>query len=250
MGKLVWWIYSKPDSLWVKWVHQIYMKGNEWVNHNPRTHVGGNWKTICSVKDVFSAGYSNGCWLVDMKGYTVSSGYEWLRQKDQQVGWARLIWKSWMVPKHSFFCWLMLRKALNVKDKLFRHGVTVNDQCCICDNGKEDIYHLFQECRYTKIVLEAICLSLQIPVPTGNGIIWIGRRKWPAYKKNVCTLAFMAMYYSIWQQRNSARTEGILLKPATLITQILRLMKVQARVKLNTKNYEQEMNWINALIIV
>ncbi|XP_074283285.1 uncharacterized protein LOC141607837 [Silene latifolia] len=152
--------------------------------------------------------------------------------------------------KHSFFCWLMLRKALNVKEKLFRHGVTDNDHCCICDNGKEDICHLFQECRYTRIVLEAICLSLQIPVPTGNGIIWIGRRKWPAYKKNVCILALMAVYYSVWQQRNNARTDGILLKPAVLVTQILRLMKVQARLKRNTVHYEQEMNWINSLIIV
>ncbi|XP_074313956.1 uncharacterized protein LOC141649156 [Silene latifolia] len=193
---------------------------------------------------------SNGCWLADMRGYTVSSGYEWLRQKNQPVGWARLIWKSWMVPKHSFFCWLLLRKALNVKEKLFRHGVTVNDQCCICDNGKEDFNHLFQDCRYTKMVLESICLSMQISVPMGNGIIWIGRKNWPSYKKNVCTLAFMAMYYAIWQQRNNARSDGVLLKPATLTTQILRLMQAHARVKLNLKNYEQELNWINALVTV
>ncbi|XP_074291050.1 uncharacterized protein LOC141617806 [Silene latifolia] len=28
IGKLVWWIYSKPDSLWIKWVHQVYIKGS------------------------------------------------------------------------------------------------------------------------------------------------------------------------------------------------------------------------------
>ncbi|XP_074297960.1 uncharacterized protein LOC141628769 [Silene latifolia] len=223
MGKLVWWIYSKPDSLWVKWVHQIYMKGSEWVNHNPRTHMGGNWKTICSVRDVFSAGYSNGCWLADMRGYTVTSGYEWLRQKNQQVGWARLIWKSWMVPKHSFFCWLMLRKALNVKENCLGMVLLLMTSAAYVTMGRR---------------ISVIFFKIA------------GRRNWPAYKKNVCTLAFMAVYYSIWQQRNSARTDGVLLKPATLTTQILRLMQVHARVKLNMKNYEQELNWINALITI
>ncbi|XP_074266690.1 uncharacterized protein LOC141589970 [Silene latifolia] len=140
VGKVVWWLYSKPDSLWVKWVHQIYIKGNYWDSHVPKTHMSGNWKTICKIKEVFKPGYVNGVWLVDKDGYNVSSGYEWLRHKEQKVGWAKLLWTSWAVPKHKFLCWLILRNALNVQEKLYKHG--------ICQDEIWDSFDLCQQAWY------------------------------------------------------------------------------------------------------
>ncbi|XP_074283025.1 uncharacterized protein LOC141607571 [Silene latifolia] len=106
--------------------------------------------------------------------------------KEQKVGWARLIWNRECLPKHSFLCWLMFRNALNVKEKLFRYGVSENDKCCICFTGTKTVGHPFQQCSYTRLVIEGVFLHLHIPVPTGNSIIWIGRRKWTAFKKSMC----------------------------------------------------------------
>ncbi|XP_074277209.1 uncharacterized protein LOC141600851 [Silene latifolia] len=146
MGKLVWWVYSKPDNLWVKWIHQIYMKGIEWDSYSPKNHMSGNWKAICKVRDIFQPGYLSGTWLANGGGYTVSSGYEWLRHREQKVGWAKLIWHKWMLPKHSFHCRLIFKNALNVKDKLFRHGITTDDSCFICHAAQETVVHLLQHC--------------------------------------------------------------------------------------------------------
>ena len=30
VGKIAWHISKKQDSLWVKWVHEVYMKGGRW----------------------------------------------------------------------------------------------------------------------------------------------------------------------------------------------------------------------------
>ncbi|XP_074300151.1 uncharacterized protein LOC141631368 [Silene latifolia] len=52
--KLSWWIYSNQDSLWVRWVHHIYMKDVPWSLYQPKSDVSWAWKTICKVKDNFS----------------------------------------------------------------------------------------------------------------------------------------------------------------------------------------------------
>ncbi|XP_074266652.1 uncharacterized protein LOC141589931 [Silene latifolia] len=44
MGKLVWWIYYNPGRLWVKWVNQIYLKGQCWDDYQPGNDISWGWK--------------------------------------------------------------------------------------------------------------------------------------------------------------------------------------------------------------
>ncbi|XP_074301451.1 uncharacterized protein LOC141632840 [Silene latifolia] len=246
IGKLVWWIYSKPDSLWVKWVHQVYIRGSSWDSHVPKTHMSWNWKTICRVRDDFQSGYAAGIWLADKKGYTVCSGYDWIRHKEQKVGWAKLIWKSWALPKHKFLSWLILRNALNVKARLFKHDICQDDICCLCNVGQETVEHVFQDCQYASMVLAGICDWLCIPRPSVNGIIWVGRRNWSLLKRNVCLAAVMAFYYAVWHQRNQARLEGILLRPSIVISQIQQCLKLRMiRCKIVTS---VDSNWMASIV--
>ncbi|XP_074290918.1 uncharacterized protein LOC141617649 [Silene latifolia] len=187
--------------------------------------MSGNWKAICKVKELFRGGYHNGVWLADQRGYNVGSGYNWVRHKEQKVGWAKLIWNPRVLPKHSFLCWLVFRNALNVKDKLCRIGICTDDKCCICDTDTETISHLIMHCSYSRQVLHAVCSWLCIPTPGGNAIIWIGRRKWRSIQKGICLAAVMAVYYHVWQQRNLARIEGKLMRPMILVHQIQQLVK-------------------------
>ncbi|XP_074265546.1 uncharacterized protein LOC141587985 [Silene latifolia] len=129
------------------------------------------------------------------------------------------------LPKHRFMIWLMFRNALNLKDKFCGIGVCSDDKCCVCDADKETINHLFLQCRYSLLILQGICTWLHIPIPTGNGIILIGRRNWAPVQKSICLAVVMAFYYNVWQQRNLARLEGKLLSPRILIAQIQQLFR-------------------------
>ncbi|XP_074305829.1 uncharacterized protein LOC141641051 [Silene latifolia] len=220
IGKLVWWIYSKSDSLWVKWVHQIYIKGSSWPDHIPKSHMSGNWKAICKTRDTFLNGYSQGVWLADMRGYSVKSGYDWIRLKETKVGWAKLIWNHVALPKHSFVNWLIMRNALNTKEKLHRLGISSNDLCCICQAGSE----------------------------TGNCIIWTGRRKWTQVQRDVCLSVFMVVTYAVWQQRNSARLEGVILRPTALFVQCKNLMKIRLLNQLSRVKVSKDRDWITSLL--
>ncbi|XP_074300566.1 uncharacterized protein LOC141631843 [Silene latifolia] len=248
IGKLVWWIYSKPDSLWVKWVHQIYIKSSSWSDHIPKRHMIGNWKAICKTRDSFLNGYSQGVWLADMRGYSVESGYDWIRLKETKVGWAKLIWNHVALPKHSFVNWLIMRNAPNTKEKLHRLGISSDDLCCICQAGSETVTHLFQQCQYYREILLLVCNWLKITEPQGNCIIWTGRRKWTQVQQDVCVSVFMAATYVVWHQRNSARFEGVILRPTALFVQCKNLMKIRLLNQLSRVKVSKDRDWITSLV--
>ncbi|XP_074283490.1 uncharacterized protein LOC141608038 [Silene latifolia] len=42
VGKLVWWIATKPDHLWVIWVNDTYIKGMPWLTYESSTNSSGS----------------------------------------------------------------------------------------------------------------------------------------------------------------------------------------------------------------
>ncbi|XP_074301108.1 uncharacterized protein LOC141632459 [Silene latifolia] len=210
--------------------------------------MSGNWKAICKTRDLLLNGYSQGVWLADIRGYSVKSGYDWLRLKETKLGWAKLIWNPMALPKHSFVNWLIMRNALNTKEKLHRLGIIPDDMCCICQAGSETVMHLFQQCHYFREILHLVCSWLQITEPQGNQIIWIGRRNWTLVHREVCLSVFMAVTYSIWQQRNSARLEGVILRPTALFVQCKNLMKIRLLNYLSRVKMSKDRDWITSLL--
>ncbi|XP_074265899.1 uncharacterized protein LOC141588352 [Silene latifolia] len=154
IGKLVWWVYFNPDKLWVKWVSQIYLKGQAWPDYQPSGDLSWGWKSVCKVRDKMSQGYVQGQWVLDTKGYTLKSGYELLRVKFQPVVWHKAIWNMWCVPKHRFICWMMVRNAMQVKSKLFQLGISPDDLCLLCGVATETHVHLFEQCVYSRSVVQ------------------------------------------------------------------------------------------------
>ncbi|XP_074303025.1 uncharacterized protein LOC141637446 [Silene latifolia] len=51
VAKLVNWIYSKSDRLWIRWINQIYIKNLDGLDYNPPTDATWSWKCICKVKE-------------------------------------------------------------------------------------------------------------------------------------------------------------------------------------------------------
>ncbi|XP_074297211.1 uncharacterized protein LOC141627912 [Silene latifolia] len=210
--------------------------------------MSGNWKAICKTRDLFQNGYSHGTWIADLKGYSVKSGYDWIRLKETKVGWSKLVWNNAALPKHCFVNWLNIRNALNTKEKLHRIGVSPDDLCCICHAGSENVTHLFQHCPYVIEILELICAWLKIPKPQGNSLIWTGMRNWSQVQKAICLAVFMAVNYIVWQQRNFARLEGVLIRPAVVFNQCKTLMKIRIRCQLSKVVRANDRDWINCIL--
>ncbi|XP_074266683.1 uncharacterized protein LOC141589961 [Silene latifolia] len=220
IGKLVWWIYTKPDSLWVKWVNNIYIKGTPWDQYTPKSDTSWYWGIICKVKEKYSTGYSNGQWLAQPTGYTMSSGYHWIRKKQPQVPWHFYIWNSWCLPKHQFINWFIVREALMLKDKLFSFGISPDSLCLLCGTATETHQHVFQHCQYTQLLLTRLETKMHMNLPQTNILHWIHSKPWSKTRNKVTNALIQALYYAVWLQRNRVRMEHSLVRPEIVLIQV------------------------------
>lgn len=51
LGKYIWAITSKHNSVWIKWVIYVYLKEKNWWQYVPNTGASWYWKRICNVKE-------------------------------------------------------------------------------------------------------------------------------------------------------------------------------------------------------
>lgn len=56
-GRYIWQVAMKADTLWVKWVHCVYIKGHNWWNYIPPREASWSWESICKVKDELKNGF-------------------------------------------------------------------------------------------------------------------------------------------------------------------------------------------------
>ncbi|XP_074305091.1 uncharacterized protein LOC141640028 [Silene latifolia] len=175
-------------------------------------------------------GYVANTWISNAKGYTISSGHEWLRQKQPQQNWTHLIWNSWNIPKHAVITCIIMHNWLNVKEKLFRLGCCTDDRCIICDSGAETQNHLFLDCTYSKLVLQFLkqWCGFKIHVSLLGGL----QPAKTCLKQQVHYLLWNAFYYHIWAQRNAARIQSVLLRPQKMAGMIKEEVCQRIKIKL------------------
>ncbi|XP_074293397.1 uncharacterized protein LOC141620421 [Silene latifolia] len=225
IGKLVWWIVVKQNKLWVQWFHHVYLKGSPWLSYTPPPDASWYWRKICKVKDLIQDGFDDGIWSVRPAGYSVKSCYNWLRDKNDEVWWCKPVWSSLGAPKHAFIAWLVVQNALMLKVSLFQFQVSADKLCCICQLQDEDHEHLFQTCTYSTQILQGVGIWLCSDIAQPNGLLRITRCRWRRQRKGICTTALLACWYHIWMQRNQARLNQCIVRPAVIIADIQKAIR-------------------------
>ncbi|XP_074290702.1 uncharacterized protein LOC141617407 [Silene latifolia] len=142
-------IMSRLTYLWVKWVNQIYLKGRDWLEYSPTNNSSWSWRKVCKIKELLQSQFIQQVWREE-KGheYTIARGYEFLRSKGEPVSWAKLVWHKYTIPKHGFIGWIYQLGRLNTNDKLYRLGISEENNCYLCGRVGETIEHLFFDCDY------------------------------------------------------------------------------------------------------
>lgn len=108
LGKYVWAIASKQDSVWIKWVDSVYLKGRDWWTYEPTS--GASWyrKRFCMVKlDQLKQILSQNE-LSSMTFYSIKTVYHKLIGKQQAITWDKIVWSRLSIPKHKFILWLAI----------------------------------------------------------------------------------------------------------------------------------------------
>jgi hypothetical protein len=154
LGKQLWNIHLKSDSVWIRWIHHFYLSsGTIWSIQAHHTS-SPLWKAIISVRDLLlqHCGDSESSitllnsWSAGV-GPFLSHAYEFFRPIGQAVSWGRVVWEQWSLPKHSFILWLAVLGKLRTRDRL--RFVPPDPNCMFCRRAEESHGHLFFACEWT-----------------------------------------------------------------------------------------------------
>ncbi|XP_062117765.1 uncharacterized protein LOC133831475 [Humulus lupulus] len=100
IGKYIWAIASKKDNLWVKWIHNIYLKQLDWWDYKAPLASSWYWRKMVAVKDMFKA-------KIDLASFAalefiIKMSHDLLFASPLKVHWAKFVWERFSVPKHRF----------------------------------------------------------------------------------------------------------------------------------------------------
>jgi len=218
LAKSFWNIHKKKDTLWVRWVHHIYLKGDvsawDWKCIRDDSPL---LKRLVAIRDkiclvegsVEAAKRRLSSWAVGER-MCISLGYEFFRYKGSRLSWPSSVWNSYVTPKHAFTLWLAARKRLPTKDRLT--FLQVEESCVLCFGHKESVDHLFFQCSFSAMVWRCIrdWLGISREMSTiFSALKWIKKEvKGSGSKTKAKKVALACTVYHIWNARNRKIFEG------------------------------------------
>ncbi|XP_070022703.1 uncharacterized protein [Nicotiana sylvestris] len=250
IAKYAWNIEQKCDTLWVRWVNHVYIKGKDWWQYKPPQDCTWYWKKICDIKEKFKDGFEQRGWKAKNKQYTIKDGYNWRRGEAIKWPYARWIWNRLNVPKHCFIGWAIMKKRLLTRDRLNLIGVSQEKTCLLCERADETIQHLFFECKYSRRLLEYLCKWLKIKINNADqNNIWrkIGRCIKGRICRNFVASIITTIMYGIWRARNEALWNKAVPIPEKVWQGIKEDNKYRVQEIKDSRKNRKEKEWINTL---
>ncbi|XP_074299875.1 uncharacterized protein LOC141631052 [Silene latifolia] len=195
VGRLVDWVATQRDSIWVNWVQSNYLKGQEWMEYKPSSNSSWVWRRICKVKEEMRNGYVNGEWSVQPGGYSPVGCLTGFRGTRPRIQWDKAVWNGWTIPKHQFMGWMVAHKALNTVERLVGFGVIIEEKCYLCGIADETIEHLFCECPYSRRVVLELNRNTAWTFPIRDLVEWCSCRTGTGLQKGVQNAIVMSLMY-------------------------------------------------------
>ncbi|XP_047264670.1 uncharacterized protein LOC124896857 [Capsicum annuum] len=149
-------ILPQQESLWVRWVHEIYIKEDSSIwEHKAPVDSSWYWRKFNDVKQLMKDWYVQDKYrLIQDGSYSISRRYMELIGRKPKLRIAEYIWTSIALPKHRFVVWLAVQGRLLTQKRKLKLNIQVdNANCCLCVTQElESRVHLFEECAWVKNV--------------------------------------------------------------------------------------------------
>ncbi|KAK6122644.1 hypothetical protein DH2020_043620 [Rehmannia glutinosa] len=217
LAKVLWNIHDKRDSLWIRWVDQVYLNGASVWNWTPAKGDSLLLKRIFQIRDIIVSKEGTtqlaiailNRWFAG-ENYGCLKAYDYFRPRGTPKVWATDVWRHYIPLKHSFIIWLGIKGMLQTNDRL--HYMDIDRNCAFCGTALETLDHIFFQCNMTKQVwiqikkwlritraMNTIKSALKYMKKEARGTSWQSCAKKSAV---ACTV------YHIWTARNRRLFEG------------------------------------------
>lgn len=82
----MWAISTKKDSVWLKWIHSVYLKGVDWWGYVPKASSSWYWMKLCQIKEQLKQIFSEADFK-NMVHYSVKKVYDTLVKEQERINW-------------------------------------------------------------------------------------------------------------------------------------------------------------------
>lgn len=118
------------------------------------------------------------------------------------------MWKGKIQPNWRVFVWRIINKALDTKDNLNKRSIQVDSSCVFCLRCEESCSHSFRDCQFVGRIWKASQLGINVMSAHYIDISeWIKNFLMFFWKEDgqdsQRVLAFVAVLWAIWLQRNN-----------------------------------------------
>ena len=199
MIKHIWAISKKKESLWIQWVHHVYLKNEDVWEHKPPLASSWNWRRLMACKDEVDGNFR----MNFQQEYSIAEGYRKLLGDFQRIRWTTQVWSRWNIPKHAFIAWLAVQNRMNTKDRIGRY-IPIDQTCFFCSHF-ETRKHLLFDCIWARGCLEKLKQWLNwrsSKTDLVELIRWTQRSRVSKTRKKVYIAGLVALTYMIWFVRN------------------------------------------------
>ncbi|XP_057460090.1 uncharacterized protein LOC130750511 [Actinidia eriantha] len=217
LSKNLWNIHAKKDTLWVRWIHQNYLQNSYIWDYIGSKQDSKLIKHLLVIRDMMLSKEGSvhiainrmELWARDGK-FSTKAAYEYFRPRKINLIWPKLVWKSCIIPKHSFILWLGLKGRLLTRDKM--QGIIEDQNCPLCNAADESIDHLFFQCNVGKQVWLQIKYWLGITRAMNTlkaAVKWIIKEaRGTGVQAKAKQIGFACTVYYLWEARNERIFEG------------------------------------------
>ncbi|XP_062114026.1 uncharacterized protein LOC133825043 [Humulus lupulus] len=202
LGKYIWAISHQQESLWVKWIHSVYLKGQTFWLYQLKADTSWYWRKICLLRnnftqeDIHKAG-SQGRFKI---GQLYASFIHQTPVKYQQFVWSRM-----SVPKHRFITWQAVNSKLLTRDHLLRVFMLLDSTLCpVYEQVDESHNHLFFDCYFSQQVVHhfQVWINCIWPLCFSDWTRWIKDMR-KGVRASIVAAVFSATVYYLWHNRNT-----------------------------------------------
>ncbi|GFY81235.1 hypothetical protein Acr_01g0010440 [Actinidia rufa] len=244
LSKTLWDIQAKKDSLWVQWVHQIYMSNSNFWDYKVKHADSPLLKQVIALRDEIIASEESVEGAIQRVNQWTTNGefqskeaYDYYRQKRAKLAWPKMVWHNSITPKHSFILWLGLKDRLLTKDKLQEFS---DDRLCpLCRSEDETVDHLFFRYRVGGQIWAQIKAWLGITRAMQTikaSVKWlIKEARGTGLQAKIKKISLACTVYHLWEARNQRIVEGKIKSPEALI----RGIQIQVRRCINSLSEAQ-----------
>ncbi|XP_062104515.1 uncharacterized protein LOC133815721 [Humulus lupulus] len=201
LGKYIWAINHQQETLWVKWIHTVYLKGTDFWLYQLKTDTSWYWKKLCQLRNLFAQeDIDNASSHVKFRiGLLYAKLIHQVPAKYHQFVWNRM-----SIPKHKFITWQTVNSKLLTRDHLIRVSMVIESGSCpVCELAAGNHNHLFFECLFSQKVVWLIqgWVRCNWPLSFTAWTAWIKDMKGGTHALLVAAV-FSATVYYLWHNRN------------------------------------------------